>query len=131
MQLKLDENLGNRGQALIRDAGYGVSTVSLQEMEGAIDEVLIEVCRVEARVLVTLDLDFANPIHYPPNKYAGIIVLRPPKEPGYEDILECIRAMLRGLDQADSMLGKLWIVSKTQIREYAPAQECPPPAIRH
>mgnify|MGYP006294554001 FL=1 len=84
---------------------------------------MIEVCRVEERALVTLDLDFANPVHYPPSKYAGIIVLRPAKEPKHEDILECLKVMLRGLQNVDNLLGKLWVVSKTQIREYAPARE--------
>lgn len=123
MQLKLDENLGCRGQALISEAGHDVSSVSRQKLEGALDDVLIEVCRVEARALVTLDLDFANPVHYPPKKYAGIVVLRPAKDPKLEDIIECIQVMLRGLQKVDSLMGKLWIASKTQIREYAPAKE--------
>lgn len=95
MQFKLDENLGRRGQSLLKKAEHDVSSVSSQGLEGTIDDVLIEVCRVEARVLVTLDLDFANPVHYPPAKYTGIIVLRPAKEPSYHDILECLNVMLR------------------------------------
>ena len=123
MQFKLDENLGRRGQSLLIKAGHNVSSVSAQDLEGTIDDVLIEVCRVESRILVTLDLDFANPVHYPPMKYAGIIVLRPAKEPRHEDILECLDVMLRGLQNIDIMQGKLWIVSKIQIREYAPSKD--------
>ena len=91
------------------------------------DTVLIEVCRIEQRVLVTLDLDFANPVHYPPPKYAGIVVLRPANQPSYEDLLCCLQVAIRGLSQVDQMHGKLWIVSKSQIREYAPEKDdsCP------
>ncbi|HAV12611.1 MAG TPA: hypothetical protein DCX06_03805 [Opitutae bacterium] len=123
MQFKLDENLGGRGQSVLTNSGHDVSTVTLQQLEGAIDDVLIEVCRIEKRVLVTLDLDFANPVHYPPWKYEGIVVLRPAKEPTYSDLLECLEILVRGLSRLDDMQGKLWIVSTTQIREYIPSEE--------
>jgi predicted nuclease of predicted toxin-antitoxin system len=123
MQFKLDENLGSRGRSILAKNGHDVSTVTLQKLEGAIDDVLIEVCRIEKRVLVTLDLDFANPVHYPPSKYEGIVVLRPAKEPTYSDLLKCLEIMVRGLSCLDNMQGKLWIVSTTQIREYTPSEE--------
>lgn len=105
---------------MLTAAGYDVSTVTAQQLAGTLDEVLIEVCRVEARILVTLDLDFSNPVQYPPEKYAGIIVLRPSKAPTYTEILETLNVLLRGLSPVSSMNGKLWIVSTTQIREYVP-----------
>ena len=45
--IKLDENLGNRGQELLKQDGHDVSTVAQQSLEGTGDEALIEVCRVE------------------------------------------------------------------------------------
>lgn len=118
---KLDENLGIRGARCLAEYGFDVSTVADQELEGTMDDVLIEVCRIEARCLVTLDLDFSNPIHYPPNRYAGIVVLRPPKNPEYKDLLACLRNLGQALQVEKVMSGKLWIVSPLQIREYAPS----------
>ena len=37
---------------------------------------LQSVCVTENRILVTLDLDFSNIRAYPPDEYAGIVVLR-------------------------------------------------------
>jgi len=120
LSFKLDENLGSRGVCCLEEHGYNVSTVLAQSLEGTLDDALIEICRIEKRCLVTLDLDFSNPIHYPPARYAGIVVLRPPKNPEYKDLLACLQILGKALQSVNSMDGKLWIVSPKQIREYAP-----------
>ena len=76
MRLKLDENIGARGQGLLREKGYDVSTVVSEKLCGATDDELIAACQEESRVLVTLDKDFANILRYPPGRFPGIVVLR-------------------------------------------------------
>jgi len=120
LAFKLDENLGTRGAKCLGAYGYDVSTVSAQLLEGTLDDALIEICRIEKRCLVTLDLDFSNPIHYPPARYQGIVVLRPPKNPEYKDLISCLEIFGQALQAVQTMSGKLWIVSPIQIREYAP-----------
>ena len=121
MKLKLDENLGSRGREFLHASGFDVETVVSQGLCGAADHALIDVCRSEQRCLVTLDFDFSNPIQFPPDKYAGIVVLKLPKDHAVNDILDCLRALVCAVDPSD-LAGKLRVVSKTRIREYSPLQ---------
>ena len=121
MKIKLDENLGNRGAEILRAAGYSVTTVVEEGLSSASDVRLIEVCRSERKCLVTLDLDFGNPIRFDPSRYSGIVVLRLPLGFTASDLLDAIRTLAIGL--ADSgVAGKLWIVQRGRIREYQQEQ---------
>ena len=119
MKIKLDENLGNRGADILRAAGHDVATVVEEGLSSVGDDKLIEVCRSERRCLVTLDLDFGNPLHFDPSRYSGIAVLRLPIEFLAGDLFDTVRTLAIGL--ADSAIeGKLWIVQRGRIREYHP-----------
>jgi hypothetical protein len=99
-----------------------VSTVAEQDLCGSPDHVIGAVCRRERRCLVTLDLDFANPLRFSPGEHAGIAVLRPPPKTAPADLDHLIDVLSQALESR-SVTGRLWIVQPGRIREYQSPDE--------
>ena len=119
MKFKLDENFGTRTYSLFESAGHDVKTVRQEGMQGVSDQELYEKCRAEARCLVTLDLDFADVIRFPPDQSEGIVVLRLPNIPSLFLLEKLVGQLLQTLDQpmgASALKRKLWIVELGRIR---------------
>ncbi|HMT21077.1 MAG TPA: DUF5615 family PIN-like protein, partial [Promineifilum sp.] len=66
MKFKLDENFGSRTQNLFLSFGHDAHTVTQEGHGGAADSVIYDLCRAEDRCLITLDLDFADVVGFPP-----------------------------------------------------------------
>ncbi len=115
MKFKLDENFGTRTQRIFRAAGHDVQTVREQGLQGCSDRHLYEVCCSERRCLVTLDLDFADVVRFPPAETGGIVVIRVPRNPSLRLLEQLIKQFLQALVET-SMNGHLWIVEVGRIR---------------
>jgi predicted nuclease of predicted toxin-antitoxin system len=114
MKFKLDENLPVEASALLREAGHDALTVLDQNMGGEPDEHIIQICSQEKRVLITLDLDFADINAYPPSNYHGIFVLRV-KRQSRSKVIEAVAKLIPYLP-SESVEKQLWIVEEDKIR---------------
>ena len=117
MRLKVDENLGHAAARVFVAAGHDTETARNEELSNAPDRALIAHCTVERRCLVTLDLDFANPLVFRPSDYAGLAVLRLPPKPSHQDLIDLCNTLAVGLEGGE-IEGRLWIVQRGRIREY-------------
>jgi predicted nuclease of predicted toxin-antitoxin system len=115
MRFKVDENLPVQVVDLLRDAGHDALSVLDQGLRGRPDEPIAKVCQDEGRVLVSLDLDFANIRAFPPPQYPGLIVLRLAKQ-DMDHVVGIMRRLVSVL-AARSLERKLWIVEENRIRE--------------
>ncbi len=114
MRLKIDENLPQEVAQLLCENGHDAISVFDQTLTGETDPTIFDVCRNESRVLMTLDLDFANIQAYPPAAAAGIVVLRLVRQ-DKSRVLDVVKRLIPALAQ-NSVAGQLWIVEDDRIR---------------
>ena len=113
-RFKLDENLPRDAEALLRDSGHDVHTVLDEQLGGHPDPRVFDAAQAEARLFVTLDLDFADIRAYAPGSHQGIWVLRP-RTQSVDSTLALLRAALAAL-VTESTQGRLWIIEHERIR---------------
>lgn len=114
MKFKIDENLPIEFADLLQNEGYDASTIYSEDLKGAKDPTVITVCQQEQRVLVTLDLDFADIQAYPPQQYVGIIVLRVNKQ-DKPYLMSFFQKLIPAIAK-HSLKGHLWIAEEGKIR---------------
>jgi predicted nuclease of predicted toxin-antitoxin system len=114
MQFKLDENLPPSAAELLSGLGHDVMTVYDQGLQGCADPEVLTACQEEGKVLLSLDLDFSNILVYPPDRYAGLIVLRLHK-PGPRAVMSLLRRVVPHLERVP-VGGRLWIADEHRIR---------------
>jgi predicted nuclease of predicted toxin-antitoxin system len=114
MKFKVDENLPVDVLLLLREAGYDGVSVHDQQLFGQPDNIILKACQTEQRVLITLDLDFADIRQYPPREYAGLIILRLRRQ-DKKNVLNISRRLIKAFAQED-VSGRLWIVDENQIK---------------
>ena len=114
VRFKLDENLPRDAEQLLQAAGHDVQTATAEGLGGAADAPIVAACQHEHRVLVTLDLDFADIRQYPPISMPGVWVLRPHLQSAPAIVALLGRALK--LLAAEPTEHSLWVIDEQRVR---------------
>jgi len=113
-RFKLDENIPRDAIALLRDAGHDVQSALDEQLGGSTDLRILDACRNESRVLVTLDLDFSDIRLHAPGNHPGIWVLRPHAQ-SVASTISLMRGAL-ALLTSETPERRLWIIEHGRVR---------------
>ncbi len=77
MKLKLDESLSRYLKPALISAGHDVATTADEGLLSQPDPTVAQAAATEDRMLLSLDLEFADLRKYPPGSHPGVILFRP------------------------------------------------------
>jgi predicted nuclease of predicted toxin-antitoxin system len=77
MRLKLDENLSRHLKPELIELGHDVLTAADEDLLSRPDTEIALAAKHEHRMLLTLDIEFADLRKYPPGSHPGVILFRP------------------------------------------------------
>jgi predicted nuclease of predicted toxin-antitoxin system len=77
VNIKLDENLSRHLKGSLLQAGHDTATAFEEGLLGKPDQEVAAAARNEGRIVLTLDLEFADLRKFPPGNSPGVIVFRP------------------------------------------------------
>jgi predicted nuclease of predicted toxin-antitoxin system len=114
MSVLLDHCVPRKYLRLLQSWGYEATLLTEHVAPDTTDVDVIMLAQTLDAVLLTVDLDFANILNYPPDAYAGIVVMR--YEASSEDLLVAtLRQALADLYR-DPLRGVLVIIEPTRYR---------------
>ncbi len=114
MKIKLDENLPDDLVEFLEQHQIDSSSVKRQSLQGTDDTNLFNICALEERVLITNDIDFAQPVYFAQTEHYGIILLRLGKVSKTE-IFDAFKLLIKYL-QNDDPKNSLWIFDGKKLR---------------
>lgn len=77
MKLKLDENLSRHLKPQLIGLGHDVLTVADEQLLSCPDTEVARAAKSENRMLLTLDIEFADLRKYPAGSHPGVVLFRP------------------------------------------------------
>lgn len=118
MKLKLDENISRHLKPKLKLLGHDVLTAADEGLLSQPDTTIAKTANEEGRVLLTLDVEFADLRKYPPGQHPGIILFRF-KSLGPMSVNRLIEAFVRETDLG-SLAGCIVIAEERKVRVRRP-----------
>ena len=116
MRFLIDEDLPRSLRDLLRQYGHEAIDVRDIALRGAKDSQIASYAQSEKLCLVTGDFDFSDIRNYPPDKYAGLVVLSIPRDATASFILNLFESFLQQDKLVSRLPGKLAIVERGRVR---------------
>jgi predicted nuclease of predicted toxin-antitoxin system len=118
MRFLLDANMPRSAEAIFRQFEHEVESAWEVELHAASDREIAERARQRQAVIVTRDLDFSDIRSYPPELYAGIVVLRLPNGSTAIEIVRILERFLGDSELLAALPKRLAIVEHDRVRFY-------------
>ncbi|OHD56792.1 MAG: hypothetical protein A2Y33_12630 [Spirochaetes bacterium GWF1_51_8] len=113
---KTDENIPVDAAELFKVNGFDCESAFSENLKGESDTVILNHCKKENRILITLDMDFSDIRLYPPKDSPGCVILRLPDQ-SKQSILTTLDELIPEIHAHSGRLSQnLWIVTKSGIR---------------
>ncbi len=121
MRLKLDENLSRHLKPTLAAFQHDVTTATDEQLLGKNDVEIAAAATREGRILLTLDLEFADLRKHPPGEHPGVLLF-PPVTYGPLAVNRFIENFIKGAD-LPSLAGCLVVVEPSRVRVRRPASQ--------
>lgn len=117
-QFLVDENLPRGLAGQLRVAGYSAEHILDLGMRGYPDPAVFAYAQQAQRTIITTDLGFGNPYHYPP-PHAGVIITRLPATVVIERRLAIIESVLTAFaDRPFASAVVIIEIGRVRVREW-------------
>jgi predicted nuclease of predicted toxin-antitoxin system len=116
MRFLLDANLPRSAIDVVVKSGHEVEFAKDVGLGTAPDAQIASHARQNGMAIVTRDLDFSNVRQYPPEEYAGIVVLRLPDHFIAAEIVAVLTRFLAEPRFVGNLSGRIAIVDENRVR---------------
>lgn len=116
MRFLIDASMPRRTAELIRSRGHDATDVRDIGMGSAPDDAIAKHAKTHQLCLITRDNDFGNVLDYPPQDYAGLVVIQAPKRAGRSIVLAMVDALMQQAPLMERLPGRLAIVGPGRVR---------------